>query len=384
MHNILISRDSKGKIRVVDISYCWSETLHSFIIIRKTSQLGGKVTEQPLIEVNAGKAKRTLAEQVELVYKSNVKKYLDKGYKDIKDFGYKTLEEFDPNKVFPQDVTDQNGFLKPMQCKSYNDVALSTFDKEHYCSRKLDGVRMMVKLQDGVPRTSSRGGGDYDIPATYILQDPFLVDFLKTYPDIVLDGELYIHGLPLPYISGLCRKITLEEKHKDLKYYIFDIAIPDVPFEDRLALLEEMQEVFENSDKIVICEHIKVNCWAAIDKLHDKFVSEGYEGCIIRNPNKDYGFGKRDNRMIKIKQFSEDEFEITGINEGLREEDFVFQLKAHNGKPFEAKPIGDRALKQEYRKNINNLIGKMGTVKFFGFTPYGTPNLPIFKNPRID
>ena len=143
MNNILISRDSKQKIRIAEVNYEWNETLHSFIIIRKTYQLGGKVTEQPIIEVNKGKAKRTLSEQVELEYSAIIKKYLDKGYKDIKDFGFNSLDEFDPNKVFPQDVTDQNGFLKPMECKSYNDVAVSTFERVHYCSRKLDGVKMM-------------------------------------------------------------------------------------------------------------------------------------------------------------------------------------------------------------------------------------------------
>lgn len=81
MHDILISRDSRGKIRVVDISYEWNDTTHSFLIIRKTSQWGGKVTNQPIIEVKRGKAQRTAAEQVKLEYNSNVKKYLDKGYK---------------------------------------------------------------------------------------------------------------------------------------------------------------------------------------------------------------------------------------------------------------------------------------------------------------
>jgi len=228
--------------------------------VRKTYQLGGKITVQPIIEINKGKAKRTLAEQAELEYKSHIKKYLDKGYKDIRDFGYESLSEFDPNTAFPETVTDQNGAMKPMQCKSYNDVATSTFDRLHYASRKLDGVRMMLRLEDGVLKTSSRGGGDYDIPAKEILEDPTLIDFMNTYPEVILDGELYIHGMPLPYISGLCRKITFEEKHKQLKFYIFDVAIPNEPFSSRLVLLQDMQEIFKDSEKIVICEHVKTEC----------------------------------------------------------------------------------------------------------------------------
>lgn len=50
-----------------------------------------------------------------------------------------------------------------------------------------------------------------------------------------------------------------------------------------------------------------------------------------------------------------------------------------DGKPFEAKPTGTREERQEYRDNIDNIIGKKGTVKYFGFTSDGIPNLPVFR-----
>jgi hypothetical protein len=49
--------------------------------------------------------------------------------------------------------------------------------------------------------------------------------------------------------------------------------------------------------------------------------------------------------MIKIKEFCDSEFKIVGITEGLRPEDMCFSLEASNGKLFDAKPIGDRQLK---------------------------------------
>ena len=112
MHDILISRDSRGKIRVVDISYEWNDTTHSFLIIRKTSQWGGKVTNQPIIEVKRGKAQRTAAEQVKLEYNSNVKKYLDKGYKNLSTLTTKKFEnisEEELNELVASLKTDQNG-----------------------------------------------------------------------------------------------------------------------------------------------------------------------------------------------------------------------------------------------------------------------------------
>ena len=120
MKTILISRDSKQKIRVVEIYYSWNDTLHAFVIERSSGLHGGKMTSQPPLTIEKGKVKRTITEQCQLEFNSLVKKYKDKGYKDINDFGYKSLDEFDPNKVFPKEVTNQAGVVKPMLCKVYD------------------------------------------------------------------------------------------------------------------------------------------------------------------------------------------------------------------------------------------------------------------------
>ena len=49
-------------------------------------------------------------------------------------------------------------------------------------------------MRDGEVHTSSRGGGDYDIPTTYIRQDPYIVKLLTENEGLILDGELYRHG----------------------------------------------------------------------------------------------------------------------------------------------------------------------------------------------
>ena len=126
--DILINRDSNGKIRIVDISLDWNDDLHAFLIQRRTSIMNGKITEQPIIEIKRGLAGRSVTQQAELQYKSNVKKYLDKGYKNIKDLGYNSLNEFNPDEVLDKNQTDANGFKKHMLAKSSNDVATKIFD----------------------------------------------------------------------------------------------------------------------------------------------------------------------------------------------------------------------------------------------------------------
>lgn len=384
MQDILISKDAKGKTRVVQISCNWNDTTHSYLIMRKTSQYGGKVTDQPLIEINKGKAKRTVTEQATLEYNSNLKKYLDKGYKNIKDFGLIDLPKTDPGNLLGDVTVDANNAPKPMLAKSYDNVATSIFEKEFYGSTKIDGTRCLMHWDGKKISTASRGGGNYDIAASFITQDPNLIEWLKAHPDIWLDGELYIHGLPLSYISGLVRLQKPSNEHKKLSYYIYDLAIPDKPFKDRLVILEDLKNAVNGSDKITMVNHVKISGWLNIKSLHDKYVEQGWEGLVIRDPNKEYKFGTRDNRMIKIKMFQDDEYKITGITEGMRDEDFVFNLETKEGYPFEAKPIGDRALRQWYREHIDEIKGQLGTVKHFGMTTTSkpVPNLPIFKTVR--
>lgn len=130
-----------------------------------------------------------------------------------------------------------------------------------------------------------------------------------------------------------------------------------------------------------------VSGWLYIKKMHDDYVSEGWEGLVIRNIKEVYGPGKRSNAMIKIKVYQEFEYEIVGLSEGLRDEDMCFIMKTPNGQEFKAKPMGDREQKQWYREHLDELIGKMGTLKYFemsGKEGSEIPQQPIFICPRID
>lgn len=85
-----------------------------YTITGETGLYKGKLVPRPGIYIGAGRVKRTIKEQAELEFNAIIKKYKDKGYKDIEDLGYKQLSDFDPDKVLPKEKKDQNGVLKPM------------------------------------------------------------------------------------------------------------------------------------------------------------------------------------------------------------------------------------------------------------------------------
>ena len=384
MIKYLYKRDNKSKIRVVSLILTRYNTPDGefYTITGESGQNGGKQVKRPLIRIEFGRAARTIEQQAILEYNSIINNYLDKGYKTQEQLGIVDINDaIEVESKVPNINLDQNGALKPMLAKHYKDIPNFDWDKSYYASIKLDGTRSTIFMRNGKIVTSSRGGKNYDIPATYILNDPCVKAIFELYPDIILDGELYIHGKPLSYISGLCRLKELDPKHDELRFYCYDIVDESKTFIDRLEIIKSLP--IDPLSRLKIVEHYPLSGKEDIMNKHNQAIQDGYEGLILRDPLKTYKCGSRD-RMFKVKEFTDDEFKILGIVDGLRDEDMCFLMETKEGYVFKAKPVGDRKLKTWYKEHVNDLIGQMGTVKYFGYTTTDkpVPNLPIFKNVR--
>lgn len=271
--------------------------------------------------------------------------------------------------------------IKPQLAKSHNDCAISIFEKPMYASRKIDGVRCLFLYNQEEDRifTASRGGGDYNISSEHLTSNEKLLDLFRNDPSLVLDGELYVHGWSLQKISGTCRLKTREDRCDNLEFWIFDIVDPESTFEERISILEELKDQLEGEENFVVLNHILLQGWSQFSNFHDKSVAEGFEGIVVRKPDKKYSPGKRNSDWVKVKEYLDGEFEITGIERGLRDEDMCFTLKTKAGKPFKAKPIGSRELRLEYLENWPMYVGKFGNIKYFTMSEDGIPVQPIFK-----
>lgn len=392
----LITRDAKGKIRCIRIYF--TKEGDGYIIHRISYQHLGKRTVQPEIAVTQGKVKRDAYAQTILQFMSLIKTYKDKGYKEIdKDPDRYSAEELDL--MLPEFNTDANGFKKHMLAKQIDKVSDKALNKVPYwyASRKIDGLRCSFYWDKNKIKSASRGGGDYDLALQHFINNKVLIEFFKNHPDFVLDGELYKHGKTLQQISGAAR---LEKNAYDcdwLQYYIYDVMIPNTPFKERIKLLisiakelhigfDPYHEFKEGDLQMQIVPHVKVTGYDNMMELHNKYVEEGFEGVVIRDPNANYEFGSRKNSMIKIKKYKDDTFKVIGIEPGLRgAEDMVFILVTNEGKEFKAKPLGDRATKQEYWDNFESKYkGHIGECKFFYYSDDGIPLQPAFKAFRWD
>lgn len=399
----LVSKDSKGKIRVVEISYEGNEATRIYTIYRYTGQFEGKMTKQPEIIVDRGKATRNIHEQVELQFNALVKGYKDKGYIELENEidNYSSEELY---KLFGNAPAGTNGVVKPMLAKQADKVTKTNiFDKKWIASRKIDGLRCIIYLgDDGKLHTSSRGATNYDSAMFEILTHPALIKLFKNNEGLMLDGECYHHGYTLQQINSIARTQKVAKDLEVLQFYWYDIVDLNNPFKTRLAKMKsiaselkeygseiswEPDRIFkENELRIQFVPQVEVSGWDNMMKLHNEYVSEGWEGLVIRDPERPYKPNGRTNDMIKIKVYKDDCFKVVGKEAGLRgSEDMVFIMQMPDGRTFKAKPFGDREQKQEYWINFEEKYnGHIGECKFFYYSDDGIPLQPAFKAFRDD
>lgn len=373
----LISLDSKNKIRIFYTHYEFNEDKDVYEITRYSGQYRGKQTWGPIITVERGKVTRNKLEQTVLQWKHLIKEKLDKGYKKI-DVNPETLSEKELKEIVGDYSTNQDGLLKPMLAKSETQITnRKIFEKEWYASRKINGVRTLVYYKDGEIHTASRGGAaNYDFVLSHILDHPKLIEYFKQHPDLILDSEAFKFGWTLNKISGICRTQKTAYDGDPLELYVYDIVDVNKTFEERLNIIDkfakdlnlsfEPERSWKKDDlKIQIVPHELIAGEEYIKKLHDEYVTEGWEGLVLRDPEAKYKPGGRTQIMVKWKAYKDSEYEIIGLSEGLRDEDMCFIMTTPDGQQFNCKPIGDREQKQWYREHINEIIGKMATVKYF-------------------
>lgn len=398
MIKYLLGRASTGKFRfwVCQCDEEWHEPEHGYIIQRTYGQVGGKTTSSPPIIVSKTKQKRNWVEQYTLQFNSEVKKQLDKGYVEVPKHPNEYTEQ-ELSEIFGEVATNQKGIIKPMLAKQESKLTnRKILDKEWLCSRKLDGVRCLMYWDGKEIHTASRGGEGYDPATTHIREKESLIKFFKENPTIILDGELYKYGKTLQQISGAAR---LEKNAYDcdwLQYFVYDCYFtdkPDMVAKERQSFLSSNFPYPVNSEfnevigaEIIIVDQHKVSGEENIWKLHDQYVSEGFEGCVIRDPNRPYKPNGRTNDMLKFKNYKSEDFKVIDYQLGSRgSEDMCFICELEDGRTFKAMPCGTREDKEEYIANFESKYkGHLLECTYFNLSDDGIPTQPKGRVFRFD
>lgn len=252
--------------------------------------------------------------------------------------------------------------------------------KEHpiYIQRKLDGCRNIAMSDKLQTRT-----GKVWTAVPHIAQK--LKPVFEKYPDLILDGELYAHSSEednFSEIVSIIRKTKptvadLQKSAETVQYWIYDLPSNPGVFSERFAELQSIFQEFNLDNSFVLVETFKVEDKSEVAKYLEQFVSEGYEGAIVRldAPYEN----KRSKNLLKVKQFNDEEFPIIRIEEGRgnlsgkagRVVVDVDGVEVAAGLKFSHEEA------EQIWNNRDYYVGKKATIKYFGDkTPDGSLRFP--------
>jgi len=269
---------------------------------------------------------------------------------------------------------------------------------------KLDGCRCRIHLTDQVyliSRATQPIHHLLHIREHYQILDRYIKNIIQQwYPGMSdvcrVDGELYSDQLSFDMISGITRLVHQPSQHERLvKYYLFDLILSfDLPYEGRYNILHTAYQMYQstNSDIIQLVNSSVANSPQEILAAHDLYVSQGYEGVIIRKFGgttpaqiaESYYKGSRCTAIYKYKIFQDTEGYIVGaeyVNGGHGNGAVVWVVQDVNGLQFKVNPKGDVETRirtyQEYIANPNLYLGHKYRYKYQELTSDGKPRFPI-------
>ena len=129
----------------------------------------------------------------------------------------------------------------------------------------------------------------------------------------------------------------------------------------------------------VIERHQVEASYAPIKELHDRFVAQGFEGAMIKDPTAAYKFG-RGYEVMKLKDFHDVDLIIEGLDEGTGRHKGRLGAVVVNYQGTEVK-VGS-GFSDELREQVWNdptgFIGRMIEVRYQEVTPDGSLRFPTF------
>lgn len=293
---------------------------------------------------------------------------------------------------------EDNEVIKPMLAKSIENE-LDKVEFPCYIQPKLDGVRALKK------RTLFKSRKNTVIDTMVHMQDD-----LKDC-GFILDGELYAHGVSFQENMKLIKK--LREDTVNVKFHVYDI-ISDEPYSERLTKLESLLENYDKDNIQLVPTYIAYN-EEDFKKYHDLFISQGYEGAMIRHGKDGYKKNGRSSSLLKFKEFIDRAYTLIDITPARKNKkhgvpvvkvnDKLLPLTTpkiewykEKGKIYSETVDGVECgypttrcgtkLSHEDREDLltnrDKYLGKTAEIRFFEFYDSGVPRFPIFYGFRID
>lgn len=233
--------------------------------------------------------------------------------------------------------------------------------RDYWVSEKLDGVRA---YWDG-RRLISRGGNIYLAPAW----------FTEGFPDVPLDGELWMGRGTFAELSGAVRRQTPDENQwRKIRFMAFDLPQSPLAFDGRLTELRRLVAA-SSSPYLALVEQFKVGSDAELQQHLQQVVEQGGEGLMLHRGASLYLAGRSDD-LLKVKTFDDAEAVVVAHLPGSGKYEGML------GSLLVEMPDGRRFRLGTGFSDVERLnpppIGSTVTYKYFGKTDSGLPRFASF------
>jgi ATP-dependent DNA ligase len=344
--------DSKGKVRVLHVYTDGAD------LIQESGLLDGKLTEHrnTCVAKNVGKSNETTAEeQARKEAASKIETKMSTGYFD-------TVAEAKANVV-----------KMPMLAKSYKNEKNKVDWDNAYVQPKLDGMRAHAGTDLG--KVMSRKGKEVDT-VQHILDD--IQEHV--YDSYTYDGELYAHGLSFQENMKLLKKYR-EGETEEVIFHVYDVVYESAAFIDRYT---HLKSALKHCKHVNVVPTYKVNNEEELQMYHERFLSMGYEGTMLRWGNAGYKPGSRSSNLLKYKDFIDIAAKVVDVKPCSKRPHHGECVCEYNGKTFGTGMKFSHAEREEILKNKDEYIGQTAEIRFFEWTDDGKPRFPVCVGFRLD
>jgi ATP-dependent DNA ligase len=288
--------------------------------------------------------------------------------------------------------------IDPQLCKVYNQQK-HKWNHPWIAEPKFDGLRCNVVVDFSTTAYSRNGKPLWNMQN--ILSEIARTNDWPTWAceGFVLDGEVYTKDWNLS-MSIVKRSTQTHPDIDKLRYHIWDCLtlkewkagkslVPNIDRKNRLLPWKDAKYI-EIVDGIVVHNH------AELQVAYEKFLLQGYEGAIVKDPEGIYEKGRRSPYWLKIKPWSDADLTIIGSYPGEgkhlgRIGGLILEGSVEwNGRTLNIQTEVGTGFSDEEREFIQQmsdsgtLAGKVCEIKFQEITVDGSCRFPVYHRLRTD
>jgi len=275
------------------------------------------------------------------------------------------------NKVIPGCIPT----FKVALANNYSPKRVDLVNEEWFGSRKLDGIRCLIRKEGDSITAFSRNGKEIETLGK------ILEEVKGLQGDFVLDGEIcLVDENGKEDFQGIMKQIRRKDHTIDNpKYLVFDCITlnefdeakgNDNPLSNRLNFAKR---IVGDGKYIEVIDQEIVKTEERFAEMVKDAEDQGFEGIMVRK-NSDYE-GKRGWNLLKVKKFHDEEYEVKDIQMGMMRwiengaevEKEVLRniIIEHKGCLVSVGSGFSKEEREHYHKNPNQILGKTVTVQYF-------------------